>query len=90
MVTEEHLNSYSRVLGLRLDSILLEADHRDRLIAESTYKTQRWQLRQRLNGLDVASTVPEAAVVLWKNGEAILLPSGYDTRSESNVDDAAV
>ena len=81
MTTEQTLDQYSRVLGIRLESMLLNTDHHERLIAESTYKTQRWQLMHRLERLTGTSKTPEPVCVLWKDGAAVVLPPEPEKRS---------
>ena len=85
MVTENELDELSRLLGLKLDAILLESDHRDGLISDATYRAHCWRLRTRIHAVSKRS---EVLYTLWKGGVGITLPSDPDVSLESNVVDA--
>ena len=76
MTTEEALNRLSRVVGLRLESMLLETDRAGQLLSPRTYEKQKWTLRKRLEAVAGHPVVAEVAYTLWKNGESITVPPG--------------
>ena len=71
MVTDATLDQYARVLGVRLESMLLETDHTARVISESTYYSHKARLRRRINAV---APVPDAPPTVWKDGHPIVLP----------------
>ena len=87
MTTDETLNAYARVLGVRLESILLETERADGFISARTYETQRYALRQRLDDIAGVSKPPVVEYVLWKDGASISVPPGDVGRLETGQGD---
>ena len=84
MVTEETLDQLSTLLGFRLESIVIETEHRERTISDETYYASRWRLHRRING---AVKRRDGEFTVWNNGDPIRLPPDHDRRLEGNVDD---
>ncbi len=84
-LSEDVLDQLSTLLGFRLESIVIETEHREHTISNESYYGSRWRLHRRING---AVKQRDDGFAVWNNGDPIRLPPDPDGRLETIVDDA--